>query len=135
LKKDEGIISKLILIDLYSSASKTLAKLEDKSKCPVCDRVFDGDLVKHIADKHKVLETLENKKTKYITEKDALVKTLEQILRKVEIIKSETNEKILLSFNSFFSDIEFLASEIPNSLLELKKLFKDLEKLNLSTSN
>lgn len=135
LKKDEGIIAKLILIDLYSSASKTLAKLEDKSKCPVCDSIFDGDLVKHIADKHKVLETLDKKKTEYITKKDTLVKTLEQISRKVEIIKSETNEKVLLSFNSFFSDIAFLALEIPNSIVELKKLFKDLEKLNISISN
>jgi hypothetical protein len=135
LKKDEGIISKLILIELYSSASKTLAKIEDKSKCPVCDSIFDGDLVQHIADKHKVLETLDKKKTEYITKKDALVKTLEQISRKVEIIKSETNEKVLLTFNTFFSDIDFLALEIPNSIVELKKLFKDLEKLNISASN
>jgi len=135
LNKDEGIITKLILIDLYSSASETLAKLEDKSKCPVCDNVFEGDLVKHIADKHKVLETLNNKKTEYITKKDALVKKLEQISRKVAIIKSETNEKVLLSFNSFFSDIEFLDSEMPNSIIELKKLFNDLERLNISERN
>src|SRR5699024_10983508 len=109
--------------------------LEDKSRCPVCDKVFDGDLVRHIADKHKVLETLDKKKKEYITKKDGLVKKLEQILRKVGIIKSETNDKILLTFNTFFCNIDLLALEIPNIILELKKLFKDLEKLNISTNN
>lgn len=122
LKKDEGIIAKLILVDLYSSASETLAKLDDKTICPVCDQVFEGDLLMHIAGKHKVLETLKNKKDQYTSKRDALVKKFEQISRKVAIINSETNEKVLLNLNSFFSDIEFLVSEMPNSNLELKKL-------------
>src|SRR5699024_2048858 len=49
--------------------------------------------------------------------------------------KSETNDKILLTFNTFFCNIDLLALEIPNIILELKKLFKDLEKLNISTNN
>lgn len=133
LKKDEGNITKLILIDLYSSASETLSKLADKTKCPVCDKIFEGDLAKHISEKHKVLGSLNKKKTEYIEKRDALVKKLELISRKVAIIISETNEKVLLSFNTFFNDIEFLATETPNNLSGLKKLFKDIETLNLST--
>lgn len=133
LKKDEGNITKLILIELYSSASETLSKLEDKTKCPVCDKTFDGDLVKHIADKHKVLESLNKKKEDYITKRDLLVKQLELCSRKAAIIKAESNEKVLLTFSTFFSGIEFIATELANSISELKKKFKDLESLNLST--
>jgi len=135
LKKDEGNITKLILIELYSSATETLSKLEDKTKCPVCDKTFEGDLVKYISDKHKVLDSLKKKKTDYITKRDALIKKLELIYRKVAIIKSESNEKVLLSFDSFFKDIDSLATEIPEIISELKKMFKDLISLNLSTKD
>jgi hypothetical protein len=135
LKKDEGNITKLILIELYSSATETLSELEDKTKCPVCDKTFGGDLVKHISEKHKVLESLNKKKTEYLRKREALIKKFELIVGKLVIIKSETNEKVLVTFNSFFNDIESLTTELPNSISELKKLFKDIESLNLSTGN
>lgn len=135
LKKDEGNITKLILIELYSSATATLEILEDKTHCPVCDKKFEGDLIKHISEKHQILNSLNKKKTEYIKQREELIKKLDVIKSKVSIIKSETNEIVLLTFNSFFDVIETLASELPNKIKELKKSFNDLDELNLSTDD
>jgi len=132
LKSDEVNITNLILIDLYASATETLSKLSDKTKCPVCDKTFDGDLEKHISDKHKALEELNKKKKDYISKRKEILTKLDSITKKLAIIKSEKNEKVLLAFNSFFDDVEFLETELPNSISELKKLLKDIETLNLS---
>ena len=133
LKADEENITKLILIDLYAAATETLSKLEDKTKCPVCDKIFDGDLEKHISEKHKALDELNKKKTKYIEKRTALIKKLELITRKVATIESETNEKVLLALNTFFSELNFLSTQLQNIISELRKPFKDLDSLNLST--
>lgn len=132
LKSDEANITNLILIDLYASATETLSKLTDKTKCPVCDKTFDGDLEKHISDKHNALEALNKKKTDYINKRKEILTKLDSITKKLAIIKSEKNEKVLLAFNSFFDDVEFLETELPNSISELKKPLKDIETLNLS---
>ncbi len=132
LKSDEANITNLILIDLYASATETLSKLTDKTKCPVCDKIFDGDLEKHISEKHKALEALNKKKTEYLNKKKEVLSKLESTAKKLAIIKSEKNEKVLLAFKSFFDDIEILDTELPNCLSELKKLLKDTDSLNLS---
>jgi len=132
LKSDEANITNLILIELYGSATETLSKLKDKTKCPVCDKIFEGDLVKHISEKHKALEALNKKKTNYLNKKKDVLSNLESIAKKLAIIKSEKNEKVLLAFKSFFEGIEILDTELPNCLSELKKLLKDTVSLNLS---
>jgi len=132
LKNDEANITNLILIDLYSSATETLVQLPDKTKCPVCDKIFDGDLVKHISEKHKALEELNKKKTDYLDKKKEVQTKLNLIATKLAIIKSEKNQKVLVDFKSFFDDIEILDTELPESKSELKKLLKDTISLNLS---
>jgi hypothetical protein len=132
LKSDEANITNLILIELYASATETLSKIANKTKCPVCDKIFDGDLVKHISDKHKTLEALNKKKTEYIDKRIEILTKLDSITKKLAIIKSEKNEKVLLAFKSFFNEVEVLVSELPNCISELKKLLKDLGTLNLS---
>jgi len=52
LKKDEDNIIKLILAGLYKTSIEVIPQLEDKNKCPVCDRFFEGDLLSHIIEKH-----------------------------------------------------------------------------------
>ena len=132
LKSDEANITNLILIELYASATETLSKLKDKAKCPVCDKIFDGDLEKHISEKHKALEALNKKKTDYLDKKKEVLSKLESIAKKLAIIKSEKNEKVLLALKSFFDEIEILDTELTNCLSELKKLLKDTDSLNLS---
>lgn len=134
LKKDEKNITNLILIELYSKASETLSKLDDKTKCPVCDKIFEGDLTEHISNKHKVLETLNKQKKEYISKRDAILHKLEQKSRKIAIIQAESNDKVLIALQPFFSDIEFIENELPHITTELKKPFKDLDSLKLSTN-
>lgn len=133
LKNDETNITKLILIELYATAKETLSKLEDKTKCPVCDKIFDGDLERHISEKHKALDELNKKKIDYLSKKDTLIKKLELIIKKVAIIQSETCEKVLATFTLFFVDVALLAIQLPNSINDLKKLLKDQTTLSLST--
>lgn len=62
-----------------------------------------------------------------------MIKKLELSSRKLAIIKSESNKKVLLTLNPFFNDIDFLTTEIPKSISVLKKKFNNLEALNIST--
>ena len=93
LKDDEANITKLILLELYATATETLAKLDDKTKCPVCDSIFEGNLEQHISEKHKSLEELNKKKIDYIAKREVLIRKLELVLNKIAIIQSETSEK------------------------------------------
>jgi DNA repair exonuclease SbcCD ATPase subunit len=132
LKKDEANITKLILIDLYTTAKETLLNLEDKSTCPICDKLFEGNLEEHIAIKHKVLEELNNKKQDYILKRDALIKKFDQLNHKVAIIQSEKSPRVKESFILFYDDIDKLEIQIPKILAILKTQLKDLTSLGLS---
>jgi hypothetical protein len=133
LKEDEANITKLILLELYATASETLSKLDDKSICPICDTQFEGDLVEHISQKHMALDELNKKKINYLAKREELIKKLELILKKIAIIQSEMGEKVLTKLNTFFVDIAMLSTLVPLSIKELKKALKDLELLSLST--
>lgn len=133
LKEDEANITKLILIELYATATETLSKLDDKSICPLCDTQFEGDLEEHISQKHKALDELNKKKIDYIAKREELIKKLELIINKIAIIQSETGEKVLTTLNTLFVDLEILSTKLPLSIAELKKALKDLEVLSLST--
>lgn len=132
LKKDEENITKLILIDLYTTAKETLLSLDDKSTCPICDKIFDGDLEQHITLKHKALEDLNIKKQDYISKKDCLIKKFENLSRKVTIIQSEKSIKVKESFSLFYEDIDKLEIQIPKVITILKTQLKDLTLLDLS---
>ena len=132
LKKDEANITKLILIELYTTAKETLLNLEDKSTCPICDKLFDGDLEQHITLKHKALEELNNKKQDYISKRESLFKKIENLNHKVGIIQSEKSLKVKENFSLFFEDIDKLEMQIPKIISTLKTQLKDLTSLNLS---
>lgn len=132
LKKDEANITKLILIELYTTAKETLLNLEDKSTCPICDKLFDGDLEQHITLKHKALEELNIKKLDYISKRDTLIKKFENLNHKVAIIQSEKSLKVKESFSLFFEDIDKLEIQIPKIITTLKTQLKDLTLLDLS---
>ncbi|MFV8351733.1 hypothetical protein [Flavobacterium sp. XS2P14] len=132
LKKDEANITKLILIELYTTAKETLLNLEDKSTCPICDKLFDGDLEQHITLKHKALEELNNKKQDYISKRESLFKKIENLHHKVGIIQSEKSLKVKENFSLFFEDIDKLEIQIPKIISTLKTQLKDLTSLNLS---
>lgn len=132
LKKDEANITKLILIDLYTTAKETLLNLEDKSTCPICDKLFEGNLEEHIALKHKTLEELNSKKQDYILKRDALINKFEQFNHKIAIIQSEKGQRVKESFALFYEDIDKIEIQIPKILSTLKTQLKDLTSLDLS---
>jgi len=132
LKQDEENITKLILINLYDSANDTLSKLEDKSVCPVCDKVFDGDLAKHISDKHKALNELNNKKKEYIKLTSALAVKLTTLEKKIAVINSESSQKVRELLHSFFVNVKLIADSFSDNI-ELETPFNELKELNLSS--
>lgn len=74
LKKDEESIKQLILSSLYELSIKVIPKLEDKTKCPVCDNKFEGDLLEHITQKHASLDSLNKMKIEFDKKKADLEK-------------------------------------------------------------
>lgn len=131
LKQDEENITKLILINLYDSATETLSKLEDKSICPVCDKVFDGDLTKHITAKHRALNELNNKKKQYIKLKGELSVKLTSLEKKIAVINSESSKKVRGLLHSFFANVKLIADSLAN-IKELETPFNELNDFNLS---
>lgn len=132
LKKDEENITQLILSELYKLSIEILPKLPDKSKCPVCDETFDGDLLKHITFKHNSLAALNKKKVEFDTKKTALEKQFEGLSRKIAVIEAEGNAVVLATLKTFFDDLSAINSKLPTLLSTVKKQLKDLTELKIS---
>ncbi len=132
LKQNEESIKQLILSSLYELSIKIIPKLEDKSKCPVCDETFDGDLLKHITSKHNSLSELTKKKTEFDTKKSLLEKQFEGISRKIAAIEAESSSIVLTAFQTFFDDLNTINSTLPTLIATLKKQLNDLSTLSIS---
>lgn len=132
LKKNEESVKQLILSSLYEVSIEIIPTLEDKSKCPVCDETFNGDLLKHIKAKHNSLSALILKKNEFESKKSLLEKQLEGILRKISAIEAESSSVVLSAFQTFFDDLIVINSTIPTIVAPLKKQLKDLTTLSIS---
>lgn len=133
LKQNEESIKQLILSSLYELSIKIIPKLEDKSKCPVCDETFDGDLLNHITTKHNSLSALTKKKTDFDTKKSLLEKQFEGISRKIAAIESESSSVVLAAFQTFFDDLNTINNNLPALIATLKKQLNDLSTLSISS--
>ena len=134
LKKDEENIKQIILSSLYEQSIKVIPTLEDKSKCPVCDNTFDGDLLNHITLKHNSLSDLNKKKTEFDNKKFQLEKQLEGLSRKIAAIEAESSPVVLATFQSFFKDLITIKEILPTLISLLKKDIKDLSSLSISNN-
>jgi hypothetical protein len=134
LKKDEENIKQLILSSLYELSIEIIPKLEDKNKCPVCDNEFEGDLLKHVFDKHASLKALNKKKTEFDNKKAALEKQIENLTRKIVAILSENSTVVLITLQSFFNDLDAINNALPTINTIVKKQLKDLENIEISTN-
>ncbi|GAB2963996.1 hypothetical protein GCM10027048_36590 [Hymenobacter coalescens] len=85
LKSDEEILSKVILSDLYSSALVVLRQNDFDGSCPVCDNVFDGDLLAHIREKHESLVAFQQLKESY-DKKCALAKSSLSVIKNACVV-------------------------------------------------
>ena len=132
LKQNEESIKQLILSSLYAESIEIISKLEDKSKCPVCDETFHGDLLKHITDKHNSLSALIKKKTDFEAKKSLLEKLFEGLSRKIAAIEAESSSVVLAAFQTFFDDLITINSTLPTLIATLKKQLKDLATLSIS---
>ncbi|WP_254413313.1 AAA family ATPase [Dyadobacter diqingensis] len=133
LKADETNITNLILIELYESAKETISKLEDKSRCPVCDKVFEGDLETHISEKYVALKELEKKKDLYSSKSSSLIKKFQDILNKIEVIHLDPENTFQKKFSNFFDDLSQLKKSLPKTISELKTPLKDLKSLEINS--
>ncbi|MDO8548840.1 MAG: hypothetical protein Q7S39_01640, partial [Ignavibacteria bacterium] len=133
LKKNEESIKQLILSNLYELSIEVFPTLEDKTKCPVCDNEFEGDLLKHIKEKHSTLDALNKKKLEFDTKKAALEKQFENLTRKIAAIQSESSAIILTALKAFFDDLNTINATLPTITATLKKQLKDLCKIEISS--
>lgn len=133
LKQNEENIKQLILSSLYELTIEIIPKLEDKSKCPVCDETFEGDLLKHITAKHNSLAALTKKKTDFEAKKSLLEKQFEGLSRKFAAIEAESSSAVLAAFQTFFHDLITINTTLPAIIATLKKQLKDLKILTISS--
>ena len=132
LKQNEESIKQLILSSLYELSIEIIPKLEDKSKCPVCDETFEGDLLNHITVKHNSLSTLTKNKSDFEAKKSLLEKQFEGISRKIAAIEAESSSVVLAAFQTFFDDLTSIHSTLPSLIATLKKQLKDLTTLSIN---
>lgn len=133
LKSNEENIKQLVLSSLYKLSIEVLPKLENKSKCPVCDTEFSGDLLLHIADKHASLDELNKKKTQFDNAKNSLEKQLEALSKKIAAIHSEGNTTIGVALNDFFESLNKINASLPALTAILKTPLHDLTTLGISS--
>jgi hypothetical protein len=132
LKKDEENIKQLILAQLYELSIEIIPKLDDKSKCPVCDETFNGDLLSHITGKHNSLASLNKKKFEFDTKKAALEKQFDTLSRKIAAIEAEGSKTVLSVLKSFFDDLTEINKTLPTIIKTAKKQLKDLSEIKIS---
>lgn len=135
LKKDEANITKLILTDLYEKSISILQKLEDKTKCPLCDNTFDGDIIEHIREKHTALKELQTLKAGYDAKTVALQKLIVQVNQKITAIQAENNSIVLTEFEEFFKQVVIVVQHLPAISEVLKRPLTEIEALDISTNN
>lgn len=134
LKKDEEIIKQLILSDLYERSLEIIPNLKEKNRCPVCDNLFDGDLLQHISSKHASLETLNKKRNEFETKKQALEQYFSLLSQKITAIQSESSPRILTALKSFFDALLVVSDAIPNIALSLRRQLRESDKIEISSS-
>lgn len=133
LKQNEETIKQLILSELYKLSIEVLPKLEDKTKCPVCDNIYEGDLLKHIQEKHSTLDELNKSKNKFDERKSTLEKQFDKLAKKTTVIQSENSSNILILLKPFFDDLEAINNGLPSIVATLRKELKDLQELKISS--
>ncbi len=132
LKQNEESIKQLILSALYEQSIEVISKLDDKSKCPVCDETFEGDLLQHVTEKHNSLSALTKKKAEFESKKSLLEIQFEGISKKIAVIESETSSVVLTAFQTFFDDLTTINSTLPTLISTIKKQLKDLTVISIS---
>ena len=134
LKKNEESIKQLILSDLYERSIEIIPKLENKTKCPVCDHIFEGDLLQHIKNKHDKLDILNKNKNAFEVNKLALEQYFESLSNKISTIQSESSNVIITNLKSFFDDLTKVNATLPKIISIVKKQLKDLDRIEISSN-
>ncbi len=120
-------------MELYELSIEIIPKLKDKSKCPVCDKEFKGDLLRHVTTKHTALDILNKKKNEFNTKKNELEKQLENLNRKIASMESESSDVILIPLKSFFEDLRKVNTSLINVIANLKKPLGNLTEMRISS--
>jgi hypothetical protein len=134
LKADEANIGKLVLLKLYENATQALTNLKDKSRCPLCDTNFIGDLTKHISEKHDILSGLSRIRQAFIDKRQSLLGKLENIASKSTNLAAEKNENILILLPEELKEIATLHTALPSKISLLKQKLEDTNNLSFSNS-
>lgn len=134
LKKDETNITKLILTDLYEKSISILEKLDDKTRCPLCDNPFEGDIVAHIKDKHVALKELQTLKADYDNKKTVLERLISQIHQKLPAIQAENDITVLAEYQVFFTEVATVVEHLPVISSVLKKPLVEIQTLDINTN-
>lgn len=132
LKNDKENIKNIIRIDLYEDGLEVLNKEDDKTICPLCDQKFEGDLVGHITQKHKALETLKQKLEEFQQKQSSVQQVLRGLKTKIESINEFESEIVREEVKDFFEKLKTIEEGLEEPVETLNNKISDIDELNYS---
>ncbi|MEO2050147.1 MAG: AAA family ATPase [Allomuricauda sp.] len=135
LKEDEENLKNIIRIGLYEKGIEVLNSEEDKSVCPLCDNIFEGELLGHITQKHKALEDLKRKFEQFNEIKNKLLRSLTSLTSKIDGINEFDSTLKDNQFQEFFEKINKLKIDIESPSDVLGKEIFGIDELDFSSSS
>lgn len=112
---------KLLLIPLLQAAGDFLANAPEAGACPLCNKVFDGDLKLHIATELSTLRLLNSLLDKVQTAKETLKSLLSQSFYPAALALAAELENVT-ALKASLKEFNAKASAVKTSLLEEKDL-------------
>ena len=135
LKEDEDNLKNISRIGLYEKGIEVLDSEENKSVCPLCDNMFEGELLGHITHKHKALEDLKGKFEQFNELKNQLIGSLSSLSSKIDSINEFDSTLKVKHFQEFFEKINKLKIDIENPSVVLGNEIIGIDELNFSSSS
>lgn len=133
LKAAQKTLTSLVLSELYAVAIKVLPAFEDQNRCPICDKPFEGDLIKHLSAKHKEYSVFNESLGRFNVSKTNLLSFLDSLERTFTQILDSRNHHTEKSFGANYDSVQNILFGIGALRTKLQTPPQDLVTLGLSS--
>ena len=114
-KQDEGEISKFVLLDLYENGIEAIESLEINDRCPLCDQIYEDNLIEYITSKQSHLDELRKKRKELEEGRKEIFSLIDGIVRKIENANTHLEKK------EFEPLLIYFKTNLINLILPLKE--------------
>lgn len=128
---DAEALKQIYLDNLFNAAIATIPQLPDDSPCPICDNPFEGNLLDHVREKHKLIQELLSKKTEFDTRRRELAEQFQAILDAINRIDLD-DLPVAAKDRQECQSIGILKKNLSVLIENLKVRFTEIKALELS---